>query len=82
MRSTSRLVHAVEELPRVGREALDVAPLAFGVEDVEGEARLARAADPGDHRQRVERNVDVDVLQVVLFRADDVDRFAVHGHDL
>ena len=39
-----RLVHALEELPRVGGEALDVAALALGVEDVEGERRLARAA--------------------------------------
>ena len=39
-----RLVHAVEELPRVGREGLDVAPLAFGEERVEGKRTLARTA--------------------------------------
>jgi hypothetical protein len=32
-----RLVHAVEELPRVGAEGLDVAALPFGVERVEDE---------------------------------------------
>ena len=32
-----RLLHAVEELPGVGREALDVAALALRVEDVEGD---------------------------------------------
>src|SRR5581483_4071649 len=31
------LVHAFEELPRVGRQALDVTPLAFGVDGVKGE---------------------------------------------
>jgi hypothetical protein len=37
-----------EELARVGGEALDVAALALGVEGVEGEAGLARAADAGE----------------------------------
>ena len=39
------LVELREELPRVGRERLDVAPLALGVERVEGQRALARAAD-------------------------------------
>ena len=39
------LLHLLEELPRVGRERLDVAPLALGVERVEGERRLARARE-------------------------------------
>ena len=33
-----RLLHHLEELAGVGREALDVAALAFGVDGVEGEA--------------------------------------------
>ena len=37
-----RLLHLLQELARVGRERLDVAPLAFGVNRVEGERRLAR----------------------------------------
>jgi hypothetical protein len=32
-----RAIHAVEELPRVGREGLDVAPLSFGIQRVEGQ---------------------------------------------
>ena len=39
-----RLFQPFEKLPRVGREALDVAPLPFGIERVEGQARLAAAA--------------------------------------
>ena len=35
------LVHLPEELPRVGGEALDVAPLALGVDGVESQGRLA-----------------------------------------
>jgi hypothetical protein len=39
------------------------------VEHVVHERRLARSADAGDARQRVQRDRDVDVLQVVLGRA-------------
>ena len=68
------LVHQLQELPRIGREALDVAALAFGVERVEGEARLARAREAGDDDQAVPRDVEVDVLQVVGARAADPDQ--------
>ena len=37
------LFHELQELPRVGRQRLDVAALAFGVERVERERGLARA---------------------------------------
>ena len=60
-----RLLHLLEELARVGRERLDIAPLALGVNRVEGERRLARARQAGDDHQPVPRNVDVDVLEVV-----------------
>ena len=39
-----RLRELLEELPRVGAQRLDVAPLPLGVDRVEGERRLARAA--------------------------------------
>ena len=45
-----RLLHPLEELAGVGRQRLDVAPLPFGVDRVEGERRLARSADAGDDR--------------------------------
>ena len=64
-----RLLHLLEELPRVGRQRLDVAPLPFGVDRVERERRLARSGQAGDHHQLVARDVDVDVLQVVDARA-------------
>ncbi len=59
------LLHPLEELAGVGRQRLDVAPLAFGVDRVEGERRLARAADAGDDDQRAERQRDVCVLEIV-----------------
>ena len=59
------LVHQLQELPRVGRQALDIAALPFGIQRVEGKTRLARTRQPRDHDQPLARYVDVDVLQVV-----------------
>ena len=59
------LLHAVEELARVGGERLDVAALSLGVERVEGEGRLAAPREPGDDGQGVAGDRDVDSLQVV-----------------
>ena len=67
------LLHHLEELARVGAQALDVAPLPLGIDGVEREARLARARQAGDHGQPVARDVDVDALEVVLARAADGD---------
>ena len=64
-----RLVHAVEELPGVGGEGLDVTALAFRVQGVEHQRRLARARHAGDHDQLIERKVEIEALQVVLARA-------------
>ncbi len=68
------LLHLLEELPGVGRERLDVAALALGVEGVEGERRLARARHTGDDHQPVPRDLQGDVLEVVLARAAHHDR--------
>ena len=43
------------------------------VEDVFDERALAAAADAGDGGERAERNLDVDVLEVVVAGADDVE---------
>ena len=57
------LLHAPEELARVGRERLEEAPLALAEERVEGERGLARARDPRDRDQAVARDVDVDAAR-------------------
>ena len=65
------LLHHLEELAGIGRQRLDVAPLPLGIDGVEGERGLARARQAGDHRQRLARNIDVDILEIVLARAAD-----------
>ena len=65
------LLHHLEELARIGAQGLDVTPLPLGIDGVEGEARLARARQAGDHRQRLARDIDVDILEIVLARAAD-----------
>src|SRR3990172_6271523 len=69
-----RLVHAVEEVARVGAEGLYVAPLAFGVQRVEHERGLARARDPGDDDQLAGRDRQREVLEIVLARAANANR--------
>ena len=64
-----RLVHPVQELPRVRRESLDVAPLPLGVDRVEDQRRLAGAGHAGHDDQLPQRDVEVERLQVVLPRA-------------
>ena len=72
-----RLLHHRQELARVGRQRLDVAALALGVDGVEGERGLAGAGQAGDDDQLVARQVEVDVLEVVGARAANADH--VHG---
>ena len=66
----------LHDAARIGVERFEVAPLAFVEQDVEGQRRLARAADAGDHAELAARDVDRQVLQVVLARIDDLDRVA------
>ncbi len=60
------LVHLAEELAGVRRQALDVATLALGEDRVEREAGLARPRQPREDDQGVAREVERDVLEVVL----------------
>ena len=60
------LVHLPEELTRVRRQRLDVATLALGENRVERERRLARTGQAREDDERVTRDLDRDVLEVVL----------------
>ena len=77
-----RLLHHLEELPRVGGERLDVAALPLRVDRVEGKARLPGAGQPGDADQLVPGQPDGDVLEVVLPRAVDYELVGRHLTDI
>src|SRR6185437_2205168 len=57
------LLHHLQELPRVGAQALDIAALTLGVDRFEGKARLPGAGQPGDAGQRIPRQADSDVFE-------------------
>ena len=76
-----RLLDALQELARVGRERLDIAPLPFGIDGVKGQRRLSASRNSGHHRQAIVRNLEVDVLQVVNPRAANYDRILGHRED-
>src|SRR5689334_15969253 len=74
-------VEALQEHAGVGRERLDVAPLAFGEERIEREGRLARSRDSGDDGEPVVGDVDGDVLQVVLPGSLDAEPYRLRHSD-
>ena len=67
------LFHLPEKLPRVRREALDVATLTFGKQGIERQRRLAAARGPRHDDEALLGNADGDVLEVVLAGSDDHD---------
>src|SRR5690606_30711259 len=72
----------LHELAGVGIERFEVAALAFAEHDVEREGGLAGPGHARDDSERVARDLDVDVLQVVLARMVHEDRVATalpHG---
>ena len=59
--------------PRVGGQGVQIAPGALRVQDAEGQRGLAGPRHPGYSHDFVQRNVHIDVLQVVHPRAADLD---------
>jgi hypothetical protein len=66
-------IHAVEELAGVRGERFDVPALAFGKEGFKGQGTFARPAQAGDDHQLAQRQVEVNILQVVLPHATKAD---------
>src|SRR5262249_1278658 len=73
------LLHLAQKLPGVRGKRLDVAALTLRIERVEGERRFPGARDAGEDDQLLLRNVQRDVLEVVLLGASDGNRFGL-GH--
>jgi hypothetical protein len=61
--------HLIEEAPGVWRDRLEIAALRLGVERAERERRFPRARNAREDDERLARNIDVDVLEIVLARA-------------
>src|SRR5690349_2391129 len=59
----------VEKLTRISRQALDIPALSFGVDRVERERALAGPARARNDHEPIARQLDIDVVQVVLLCA-------------
>lgn len=59
----------VDQSPRIGGHRLEVAPLGLGIDGAKGQRGLPGAGDTREHHQRVTRDGDVHLLEVVLARA-------------
>ena len=64
----------VQELSSVRRQRIDVLPLTLGVQRVERQRRFPAARHAGNDRQRVPRDVDIDIPQVVDADPPQLDR--------
>ena len=67
--------------PRIAPWSIDTTPSPAGHRAVDQRA-LARAGHAGDHDEHAERDVDVDVLQVVGAGAADLERARRRAHRL
>jgi hypothetical protein len=61
-------IHAIHKLPCIRRKGFDVTALALGIERIESQRRLAGSADTGHHRDLIQRNLKVEVFEIVLPR--------------
>lgn len=61
-----RPVHALHELPRIGRKGLDIAALALSIKRVKGKGRLTRTTHPCDHGDMIKGNFQVQILEIIL----------------
>ena len=68
----------VQKLPRIGRQAFDIAPLPFGIDGIKGQAGLAGPRQPGNHHKLIARDIHIHALQIVFARAAHLDELLFH----
>src|SRR5206468_8727429 len=73
--------HFIKKLPGIGGQAFDVAALAFGIEGVEGERGFSRPAQAGNDHQFLSRNLNTEILEIVLACSNDLDNLRRHSDD-
>src|SRR5260370_9127178 len=59
------LLHFIQELPRIGRQRLDIAALSFGKNGVKGQATLARAGKTRNDHQLVTRKSHIYIFEIM-----------------
>ena len=73
-----RTIHALHELPRVGREGLHVSSLSFGVECVECQGGFPGSAYARYRHEPMQWNLHIEIFEIVLARTYDLDGLLVH----
>ena len=68
-----RLLQLPQELPGIGGKRLDVAPLAFRIDGVDGQAGFSASGDARTHGHRAARDPHGYVLEIVLASAHNLD---------
>ena len=61
-----RLLHLPQELPRVGGQRLHVAALPLGINGIESQRTLSGAGQPGHDHQLIARDIEADILEIML----------------
>ena len=77
----SGLIHSVQKLPGIGGKALHITTLPLGIQCIESQAGLARAAHSSDHRNLVQGKIEIQPLQVILTSFSDLNDFFAHTPD-
>ena len=62
----------------IGAERLQVATRALGIEDAQRQRTLARTRHAGNAYELSQRDIDIDVLEVVYARATHLDSLRAH----
>ena len=69
------LFHLPEELARIGRKRLHIAPLSFCVNRIKGERGLAGSADAGKYHHFAARDIHINAFEVVFTGTAHLDIF-------
>ena len=65
--------HLVKQAPRIRRDGFQITPLRFRIQRAKGQRGLAGARYARKYHQRIARNIDVDIFQIVFARAAHAD---------
>jgi hypothetical protein len=70
----------MEQSPGVGRYRLEISPLRLGIKGSEGERRLSGTGDACENNKGVARNVEIDILEIVLAGPANADKPSSFPH--